>query len=323
MADVTYIPDNQGNNSALPWMLASQNGGWGGNNAWPLLLALGGGGGFGGFGGFGGAGLGGGILGFLLGALVGNNGWGGLFGGGNNSTGLLANQISGDTGRELIMNAINGTDADVRLLATTLNADVNEVRSAISALQLGIQNVGSQVGMSGLQVINAIQSGDAALASQLCQCCCENKLLVTSQGYENRIQTIEQTNQLGSQADRNTAAVTGAIADLKTTMVKEFCDARERDMQAKIDTQADLITQLRNKADNAEQTQRFMGAFAVLDQKITELAAKQPQTVPVQWPQLTAVNTTPYVSGGFYGGGFGNGWGGWNGFGGFGNGFNF
>lgn len=306
MADVTYIPDNQGNNSFLPWMLAGQNGGWGGNSVWPWLLAMNGGG-FGGFGGFGGAGLGGGILGFLLGALINNSGWGGLFGGnnnGNNAAGLLANQISGDTGRELIMQAINGTDADVRLLANTLNADVNEVRSAISALNLAIQNVGSQVGMSGLQVVNAIQSGNASLASQLCQCCCENKLLVTSQGYENRIQTIEQTNQLGSQADRNTAAVTGAIADLKTTMVKEFCDARERDMQAKIDTQADLITQLRSKADNAEQTQKFLGAFAALDQKITELAAKQPQTVPVQWPNLAAVNTTPYVSGGFYQGGF-------------------
>lgn len=316
MADVTYIPENQGNNF-LPWMLASQNGGWGGNNVLPWLLA--GGGGLGGFGGFGGAGLGGGILGFLLGALVGNNGWGGLFGGnGNNSAaGFLSNQISGDNGREIIMNAINGTDADVRLLATTLNADVNEVRSAISALNLAIQNVGSQVGMSGLQVMNAIQSGDAALASQLCQCCCENKLLVTSQGYENRIQTIEQTNQLGSQADRNTAAITGSIADLKTAMVKEFCDARERDMQAKIDTQADLITQLRSKADNAEQTQKFMSAFAVLDQKITELAAKQPNTVPVTWPNLAAVNTTPYVSGGYYQGGF-------NGFYGPGaNGFNF
>jgi len=281
MADVTYIPDNQGNN-ILPWMLAN-NGGWGG------------------FGGFGGAGLGGGILGFLLGALVGNNGWGGLFGGNGNGVGA---QINSDNNTALIMNAINGTDADVRLLASTLNADVNEVRSALSALNLAIQNVGSQVGMSGLQVVNAIQSGNAALASQLCQCCCENKLLVTSQGYENRIQTIEQTNLLGSQADRNTAAITNSIADLKTAMVKEFCDAKERDMQSKIDTQSDLITQLRNQISNDKQTEMFTAAFNTLNQKVTELAAKQPQTVPVQWPQLAAVNTTPYVSGGYYQGGF-------------------
>lgn len=299
-ADVTYVPDNNQANNILPWMLASQNGGFGGmNNAWPWLLL--GGGGFGGFGGFGNAGLGGGILGFLLGALVGNNGLGGLFGGNGNG---LGTQLNADNNTALVMNAINGTDADVRLLATTLNADVNEVRSGLAIINNGLTALSGQLGMAPLQIINSIQQGNSAIASQLCQCCCENKLLVTSQGYENRIQTIEQTNLLGSQADRNTAAITGAIGDLKTTMVKEFCDAKERDLQSKIDTQADLITQLRNKADNAEQTQRFLGAFAVLDQKITELAAKQPQTVPVTWPNLAAVNTTPYVSGGYYQGGY-------------------
>ncbi len=319
MADtVIYDPSsqNQGMNGALPWLLAGQNGGFGGmNNAWPWLLA---GGGMG-FGGFGGAGLGAGILGFLLGALINNNGFGGLFGGGGNGSGaaFLSNQISGDTGRELIMNAINGTDADVRLLATTLNADVNEVRSALSTLQLAIQNVGSQTGMSKLEVLNGIQAGNAALSHQLCECCCNMRQQVAEQGYQNQLRTVEQTNTLGTAISANGQRTVDAIADLKTTMVKEFCDARERDMQAEINNKADLITQLRSKADNAEQTQRFLGAFAVLDQKITELAAKQPQTVPVTWPNLAAVNTTPYVSGGYYQGGF-------NGFYGPGaNGFNF
>ena len=327
MADVTYIPEgnNQGNN-ILPWMLASNNGGFGGNNAWPWLLAMNGGG-FGGFGGWGGAGLGGGILGFILGALVGNNGgFGGLFGGGS-SAGLLSNQISGDTGRELIMNAINGTDADVRLLATTLNADVNEVRSALSTVQLAIQNVGAQVGMSGLQVINAIQSGDASLASQLCQCCCENKLLVTSQGYENQIATLNQTNQLGNAITGSGQRTVDAIADLKTTMVKEFCDAKERDMQDKINMQAEVITQLRNEADNARQTNQIAAMISPLAREVDDIKCKMPNTVSVNWPNLMAVNTTPYVSGGFYQGGFNNGgnyygpgWGFGNGWGG---GFNF
>lgn len=306
MADtVIYDPSsqNQGMNGALPWLLAGQNGFGNMNGAWPLLLA---GGGFGGFGGFGGGGLGAGILGFLLGALINNNGFGGLFGGGGNGSGaaFLSNQISGDTGRELIMNAINGTDADVRLLATTLNADVNEVRSALSTLQLAIQNVGSQVGMTGQQLINSIQAGNAQLSHQLCECCCNMRQQVAEQGYQNQLRTVEQTNTLGTAISANGQRTVDAIADLKTTMVKEFCDARERDMQAEINNKADLITQLRSKADNAEQTQRFLGAFAVLDQKITELAAKQPQTVPVTWPNLAAVNTTPYVSGGYYQGGF-------------------
>lgn len=320
MADtVIYDPSsqNQGMNGALPWLLAGQNGGFGGNNAWPWIAAMNGG--FGGFGGFGGAGLGMGLVGFILGALINNGGgFGNLFGGGNGSgAAFLSNQISGDTGRELIMNAINGTDADVRLLATTLNADVNEVRSALSTVQLAIQNVGSQNGMSKLEVLNGVQAGNAQLSHQLCECCCNMRQQVAEQGYQNQLRTVEQTNTLGTAIAANGQRTVDAIADLKTTMVKEFCDARERDMQADINNKADIITQLRNKADNAEQTQRFMGAFAALDQKIAELAAKQPNTVPVTWPNLAAVNTTPYVSGGYYQGGF-------NGFYGPGaNGFNF
>ena len=321
MADVTYIPEgnNQGNN-ILPWMLAG-NGGWGGmNNSWPLLFAMNGGG----FGGFGGGGFGAGVLGFILGALIGNNGgFGGLFGG-NNSTGLLANQISGDTGRELIMQAINGTDADVRLLATTLNADVNEVRSALSTVQLAIQNVGAQVGMSGLQVINAIQSGNADMANQLCKCCCDQRQLTVEQGYQNQLATMAQTNTLGNAISGSGQRTVDAIADLKTTMVKEFCDVKEREMQSKIDTQAEIITQLRNEADNARQTNQIAAMISPIAREVDDIKCKMPNTVSVNWPNLMAVNTTPYVSGGFYQGGWGNGgnyfgpgWGGW------GNGFNF
>lgn len=309
MAESTVIYDpgqNQGNNM-LPWAMMA-NGGFGGlGNAWPLLLMNGGG--FGGFGGWGGAGLGGGILGFLLGALINNgNGFGGLFGGGNNNgaAAALGAQATAYNNTDLIMQAINGTDADVRLLATTLNADVNEVRSAISALQLGIQNVGATVGLSAQQIINSIQSGNADLARQLCECCCKTQQQIMAQGYENQLRTVEQTNTLGTAIAANGQRTVDAIADLKTTMVKEFCDVKERDMQSKIDTQADIITQLRNQADNAAQTQVFSQAFGILNQKITELAAKQPNTVPVQWPNIVAANATPQI-GGAFGYGFGAG----------------
>ena len=344
MADVTYIPEgnNQGNN-LLPWVLANNNGGFGGNNAWPWLLAMNGGG-FGGFGGWGGAGLGGGILGFILGALVGNNGgFGGLFGGGN-SAGLLSNQISGDTGRELIMNAINGTDADVRLLATTLNADVNEVRSALSTVQLAIQNVGAQVGMSGLQVINAIQSGNAEMANQLCRCCCDQRQLTVEQGYQNQLRTVEQTGILGN-----------AISGVKQEIAENRAAQQLSDCQqtyALTDTMNRNYLALDNKIDALEssrkdreitaltaqvaklESQNFTAgaigsaiapvnaALNAIAREVDDIKCKQPSTVSVQYPNLAAINMTPYVSGGYYQGGFGNG----NYFGpgwGWGNGINF
>jgi hypothetical protein len=82
-------------------------------------------------------------------------------------------------------------------------------------------------------------------------------------------------------------------------------------MQDKLNTQAEIITQLRGEISNDNQTKQFAQMIAPLQNQINSIASKQPNTVAVQWPQLTAVNTTPYVSGGFYGAGFGwnNGWG--------------
>lgn len=255
-------------------------------------------------------GWGGGLLGFILGILLGNNG---LFGGGfgNGFGGNWGNMLNNDNNTDLIMNAINGTDSDIRLLATTLNADVNQVTDAIHQVQGAIQQVGAQNGMGFLQVTNALQSGNAAISRQLCECCCENRLLTTQQGYEGRIQTIEQTNSLNGTINGNGRAITDAISDLKTTMTREFCDVKEREMQNKIDTQATIITQLRGQLDNDRQTAQFAAMLSPIQAQVNEIANKQPNTVPVQWPQLTAVNTTPYVNGGFYAGGFGwnNGWG--------------
>lgn len=250
-------------------------------------------------------GWGGGVLGFILGILLGNNG---MFGNGFGGFGGygLANQMNNDNNTDLIMNAINGTDSDVRLLATTLNADINEVTSAIHAVQGAIQQVGAQNGMGFLQVVNALQSGNAALSRQLCECCCENRLLTTQQGYEGRIQTIEQTNALNGTINANGRAITDAISGLQTNMTREFCEIREREMQNKIDTQSEIITQLRGQISNDNQTKQFAEMLLPMQNQINAIASKQPNTVAVQWPQLTAVNTTPYVNGGFY---WNNGWG--------------
>ena len=296
---VVYTPENNG--SSVPAWMAMNNNGLFGNN-----------------------GLGGGILGFLLGLFFGN-GWGGFgngFGGfgGGAGAGFLSNQINNDSGRELLMNAINSNGeasrSAVQNLSTMLGQDFNLVNSGVSAIRDGIAALTAQTGMSALQIQNAIQSGNASLASQLCQCCCDQKLLAVEQGYQSQIRTLEQTSALSGQADRNTAAVTAAIANQTTMINEKFCDLEKRELQSKINTQGDIITQLRGQIDNANQTAAITGyvnsIVTPLANKVNEIAAKQLPTVNVQWPQLTAINTTPYVSGGFYGNGYGyygNGWG--------------
>ena len=246
-----------------------------------------------------------------------NNGGFGGFGNGAAGAGFISNQLNNDAGRELIMNAIQGTDADIRALASATSTDFDTVKSGINFVNSAIASLAAQQGVSSMQIINAIQSGNATLGRQLCECCCENRLLATQQGYEGRIQTIEQTNQLGSQADRNTATITGAIASLQTNLTKEFCDLKEREMQNKIDTQSDIITQLRGQLDNDRQAAQLYAVINPLQAKVNEIASKQPNTVPVQYPNLVALNTTPcagnviypgygYSSGYPYGNGYWN-----------------
>ena len=164
-------------------------------------------------------------------------------------------------------------------------------------MQNTLAGLASANGMGFLQVVNALQQGDSALAGQLQQCCCDNRLLTTTQGYETRIQTIEQTNQLNGTINANGQRQVDAIADLKTTMIKEFCDARERDMQALINQQADEISQLRTKDNISAQTGQIMGyvnqVLAPIQAAVKEIQDKMPNTVPVQYPNLQVVNATP------------------------------
>ena len=310
MSEIYQLPDNSGNNN--------------GTNI-PFSIPIG-------LGGFGNGGFGFGNGGFnsiadLFGLAIiasmfgwGNGGFGGGFGnwgGGAGQLGFLSNQLNNDSGRELIMNAItNQGEASrtaIQTLSTMLGQDFNLVNGAVNNVQNALQTLALPQAVSVPQIINSIQSGDTAIINQFQQCCCQTQKQIMEQGYQSQIATLNQTNQLGSQADRNANAIINAINAQTVEMDNQFCAARERDMQAKIDTQADIITQLRGQIDNANQTAQITGyvnsLIAPLQAKVTEIADKQLPTVPVQWPQIQAVNTTPYMGGwnGFYGNGFGGG----------------
>lgn len=291
----TYVFGNEG--ATVPAWMAMNNGGFGGFNGNTI----------------------GDLIGLAIVASIfgwnGGNGFGG-WGGNNGGAGFLSNQLNNDSGRELIMNAINSNGeasrAAIQNLATMLGQDYNTVNGSLQNVLSVLNNIGAQQGMNALQVINAIQAGNSSLTSALQSCCCENRLLTTQQGYESQIATLNQTNALSSQADRNANDIIRAINAQTVEMDNQFCAARERDMQAKIDTQADIITQLRGQIDNANQTAAITGyinsLIAPLQAKVTQIADKQLPTVPVQWPQIQAINTTPYAGNYFGNGFFGNGW---------------
>ena len=95
---------------------------------------------------------------------------------------------------------------------------------------------------------------------------------------------------------------------------EEFCDLEKRELQDKITTLTANNALLRSQIDNANQTAQITSyvnsVVAPLQKSVTEIENKMPNTVPVQYPNLVAVNQTPF-NGGCYGNGFyGNGFGG-------------
>lgn len=176
-------------------------------------------------------GWGGGILGFILGILLGNNGFfgGNGFGGGNaGGTAYLGNMISNDNGRDLLMQAITTNGEMSRLaisqLATTLNQDFNQVNSAVQTINNSLCSIANQQGLSTLQVVNAIQAGNTALANQLCQCCCDMRQQMAQNAAADQLAICQQTNTLlnkidqveDSRKDREITALTAKVAQLES-----------------------------------------------------------------------------------------------------------
>lgn len=301
------------------YVFGEGNNGW--NNGWggiPVSIPLTGfgngygyGNGFGYGGGLLGGGFGAGILGGILGGLIpgffGGNGFGWNNGGNGAAAASLGAQATANANTDLIIQAINGTDSDVRLLATTLNSDIDSVRLAVNTVQGAIQTVGAQLGLTGQQIINSLQMGDANISRQICECCCQAQL-----------RSVEQTNMLNTAILSSGQRTVDAIADLKATTIEQFCALERRDMQNEINTKNEIITQLRNEADNARQTAQFGAMLAPIAKEVNDIQCKLPNTVPVTYPNIQAVNNTPNFGGfyggfgpGFYGGfGFGNGFGG-------------
>ena len=225
---------------------------------------------------------------FLMG--WGGNGFGFGFG---NQNGNLPNLINNDAGRELLMSAIQGNGNAIGQLATTLNCDINQVNSALQALATQLQGVGNQVGMSGMQVINAIQSGNAQLASQLAQCCCDNKMAICQQ-----TNTLQSTiNGVGNAMERgfsdNAFRIQTLACDLKTSandntraIIGKLDQIEDNRKDREIASLTAQLTASQSRAERQSELQPIYKALA-------DIQGKQPNTVPVQWPQIKAFQETP------------------------------
>ena len=268
----------------------------------------------------------------------GNGGLGGIGGGRNGAAGFLSNQINNDAGRELIMQAVTSQGEQsrtaVQTLSTMLGQDFNLVNTQIQGVQNALNQVANAQGMNALQVINAIQSGNAALGAQFQQCCCQNQLALCQQ--TNTIQQGLNANAVAAQqgfsgvqqsiASKSAAdqlAMCQQTYNLTDTMNKNYLaldnkiDAMEssrkdRELAAKDAEIATLKSQNFTAGIVQQAVAPLNAQLAGLSKEVDDIKCKLPNTVSVQYPNLVAVNATPYVSGGIYpngmfGGGYGYG----------------
>lgn len=120
----------------------------------------------------------------------GGNNNGGFFGNRGNGGGEGLNILNNDSTRELLMSAIQGNGNAISQLSTQLGCTTGQIQDGINTLNMSLCNVGNQVGMSGQQVINAIQAGNCTLANQIASCCCDVRTAIERQGYESQLATL-------------------------------------------------------------------------------------------------------------------------------------
>lgn len=249
-----------------------------------LLGMMFGGGGFGGWGG--GANW---LLPFLLFGLWGN-GWGGFggFGGGNgfgfaNGFDFLSNQLNNTAGRDLIMQAIQGNANAISQLASTLGCTTSELRNALNGISTQICNLGNQMGMTSLQVIQAINNGNFDLQRQLADCCCKTQTAIqesnylTERGFCNTNQILargfsdigyafrDQTCNLERAGSTNTAAIIAKLDAIEDSRKDRELAEKDR-----------MIATLTARAERQSELQPIYAA-------LNDIQCKQPPTFPMPY----------------------------------------
>lgn len=220
----------------------------------------------------------------------------------------LPNQLNNDFGRDILLQAINGNGQAISQLASTLNCDINAVQGAINQVQSSIQSVGSQVGMTSQQVINAVQASTCQIGHQIAECCCNIKNSITSQGYENQLATVNQTNALQGTMTLNNQAILARLDALSNQALLDKIDAlREKN--------STLTAQLSNEHQTAAiqtyQAQSLIpvnGALADLSARLGKIECNQPMIaripytpamgsyIPITYSQPVSLNTaSPYT----------------------------
>ena len=207
------------------------------------------------------------LLVLLLGGGAWGNGWGGAGRGG--ATGGAAESVDRAVAQaradglsdQVVIDAVHGNANAISQLASTLNCSVSAIQNAICGIDKSILQVSNQVGMSSTQIINAIQAGNCQVTQAIADCCCKTQNAILTQGYETRIQNMEQTNALTGVMNAGFNLLGNKIDAQTQTMLNCFQGIKDYLTSEKIESLQHTVTQMENAANNANQTLAFRAAI--------------------------------------------------------------
>ena len=190
-------------------------------------------------------------------ALFGNGNWG------NNNRGSGVNgvldmetqnklnslqaQINDNNNNQWAREAIQGNTFAISQLAQSLGVDYNALQGAINGVVLAINQLGTQTGMGFAGVTNAINLGNLNIIQQMKDCCCATQKQILEQGYQGRIETINQTNDLQTSIRVENGLVRAEVAAFR----QAWENARYQDVVAektRLQTELDLLRQSQGTA---------------------------------------------------------------------------
>ena len=242
--------------------------------------------------------------GYLLGMLNnGNNG--GLFGGrgfediialiivaaifGNGNFGF-GNNGNNNAERELIASMIQRNGVDLSQLASTLNCSVGRLDDAIGNVATQICNLTGQVGMNSMQIINAIQAGNTAITSQICNCCCEIKGAIKDvaigqeRGFASvAYETQRQTCDIEKAINGSTSQITARLDAMEKAGLYDKIDAL-REKNGTLTTQLNLEHQNNYTAGVVAQSiAPVNAALADLSKRLADIECNQPPVAKIPY----------------------------------------
>lgn len=274
---------NKGMDPAALMAMMNNNGGFGGNGGWWWIWII--------------------LIFFCWG------GWGGNgFGNRGGEASQLASQLNTDANTSLLMQAINGNKEAISNLSNTLNCDFNSVQSALNTINASVNQIACDTKLSSQQVINAITSGNASLASELANCCCTTQrsidgvnLNLTKMGYENQLAVCNQTNNLVNTMNSNTLSLRDNGTANTNAIIAKLDAMQNQALLDKIDSlrekNSTLVSQLSQEHQTAtfgtmisQATTPIVTKLNALQSDVDGIKCKLPNTVSVPYPQLSVYN---------------------------------